>query len=177
MKETNDIDPHRKKAQQIIGLYISEHNISSRDQYLAYKIMMGFSDDELGVVSQKVVRDLASLLSTYAESYPVSDLTRMIDNNIELENNVAHCFLVINTLQTSEHERELIRKIIQDVRTGILTIEVEARHERYIIEIAKKQFSQTPKIESQSRELALKILSVIAKFENEEVSVLFDSDE
>jgi hypothetical protein len=168
---SNEENIYQKELDEI-AKFVDDYHLSGEDLFTAYKIALGLKDNQ--VTDEDIRHEILELAKRMNEmmknGMPVNYITRMIDSKGELENLVVNYHSLVDALRTGEKEKRLLHSIVDEKRTGILSV-VDPKTMQ---EISHMEIPKIEKIDDYlADELAFNIIRLLKKYEGKEIGISF----
>ena len=147
-----ELSPDDKESRSL-ALFINEHHLSADQIREAYYRLCGVSEDESEDAGVDMLLERMQKMTD--EGYPINRFVSLVEAKQETEDAKETCFSYIETLPVSTNEKSVLRSIIEDLRSGELSLFVGDR-EYVSITIRTEK-------DSSSEALALRLLEELKK--------------
>jgi len=152
--------------------WIRQNNLTSDEIEFAYYVSLGVTPEELGKDSEmsSSVKELLNIMSDYQNKrFPVTDIVNVIERMRGIEDSKIPFYELIDELNLTEKEKDILRSIVLKKRSGSLVVVNGQGRDVGRIEIKKEDTS-----DSDSDQLADKLSQMLSKYKDDAVEIRFE---
>jgi hypothetical protein len=166
-------DPQKKQEEEIVAL-AKKNNLSGDEIYTAYKMAMGIiSEDETAEKKEPIrpeIKELAQKIEALmADGLAANRITGLIDSKFDYESAEETYKIMIDIMQINDKEKKTLLSIVENKRSGTLTIIDAQTRQEHDIKILLKTAGE----KYEPNDIAALLIGPLKGYMNKKVEILF----